>query len=487
MEIYTNCVCGRAFAAPPHLAGTHVACPYCGRYVLLPARFVRQVNPIPWIVGGLAAFFVLLLCGGLIGGIVWGVRSFGGGGALAVQTQDYAAARQTFRTNLLRRGPSPQPWDDHWDQSVLYPPDGAELTAFGGHNLTAIYDLPRLPGKRPVVIFLHGGFAFGDGDYEMAQPYRDAGFVVVMPILRGENGHSGDFTLYYDEVDDVLALVDALGRLEHVDTNNVFVAGHSAGGTLATLAALTSNRFRAAASLSGSMNQNIMLGDREYIPFDASDPREVQMRSPEAYAQSFKCPARLYYGDEEFLLSAAIERTAATAARSGLDVQAVAVPGDHFTSVEAAAQQSAAFFRQHVSSVPSFTPPAVVPPPVVDRPPPAYSPPTYTPPTYTPPIPVAPSIPDETPDSAVPIPAGRPIVVFGYFGYNGAGDRETAARQALANVLWADARTVYIDEAAGEMVIGLRSSIFATGEAKTALQSRGFELGGVSYFPNGRP
>ena len=38
----------------------------------------------------------------------------------------------------------------------------------------------------------------------MAQPYRDAGYIVMIPILRGENGQPGFYTMFYDEVDDVL-------------------------------------------------------------------------------------------------------------------------------------------------------------------------------------------------------------------------------------------------------------------------------------------
>ena len=55
------------------------------------------------------------------------------------------------------------------------------------------------------MLFLHGGFQFGPEDWEMTWPYRAAGFIVMVPMLRGEDDQAGDFTMFYDEVDDVLA------------------------------------------------------------------------------------------------------------------------------------------------------------------------------------------------------------------------------------------------------------------------------------------
>jgi acetyl esterase/lipase len=274
--------------------------------MFVPHAGARRGSKAPWIVAGVVVGVLLLFCGG-IGAGVMAVRSMVmarlGGTPLEVQQQDYAEARRNFETKLVHRGPSPQEADYPWQQENILAHPGRHVldVPSDGIGLHVFHDPPNSPGKRPAVIFLHGGFAFGDGDMEMAQPFRDAGFVVVMPVLRGENGQAGDFTLYYDEVADVLAVADALGSLEHVDTNNLFVAGHSAGGTLATLSALASKKFRAAASFSGSMNQGAIVNDPDsewLVVFDTSDPREVQMRSPEAYAGSFKCPARLYYGDE---------------------------------------------------------------------------------------------------------------------------------------------------------------------------------------------
>jgi dipeptidyl aminopeptidase/acylaminoacyl peptidase len=53
--------------------------------------------------------------------------------------------------------------------------------------------------KLSAVVFLHGGFAFGKEDWDMAQPYRDAGFITLAPMLRVENGQAGsqgNFSVY---------------------------------------------------------------------------------------------------------------------------------------------------------------------------------------------------------------------------------------------------------------------------------------------------
>ena len=70
------------------------------------------------------------------------------------------------------------------------------------------------------------------------------------------------------------------------------------------------------------------------------------MRSPLAYASSFKCPTRLYYGNLEYALSTGNQETATRAQAAGLDVQAVSVSGDHFTAVEPAIEKTIQFFEQ---------------------------------------------------------------------------------------------------------------------------------------------
>ena len=263
---------------------------------------------------------------------------------LGQKTDDSAVLRESFQTQLSQRGPSPQAGE------TLATPAGAMPVEYvsGGHKLQAYVDLDPGDGQqRPAVLFLHGGFAFGEGDWEMPQPFRDAGYVVMVPILRGENGQPGDFSLFYDEVADVLAAAEVLAQQPHVDPQRIYLAGHSAGGSLAALAAQASSRFRAAASLSGSLDmQNLAEMQPELIVFPPSLP-ELEMRSAVVYAASFKCPVRLYYGSDEGWAKDESDRAASFATAHGRDVEAIQVPGDHFSSVPPAIQQTINFFREH--------------------------------------------------------------------------------------------------------------------------------------------
>lgn len=261
---------------------------------------------------------------------------------LALQAQDYAEARQTFQTRLLRTGPSPQPVTEE----SRIPAGVQEIDYTSGELQLAAYvdGAPPDGGKRPAVLFLHGGFAFGDEDLEMPQPFRDSGFIVMVPILRGENGQPGNFTLFYDEVNDVLAAAEALAELPYVDAKRLFVSGHSAGGTLAMLAAMTTDRFRAAAPISGSCNQ--LQQPPSLTPFDTSNRREFEMRSPLAYATSFKCPVQICFGNQESWAYSESRATADRAQKAGQVVDVIVVPGDHMTCVPESIRRSIEFFNR---------------------------------------------------------------------------------------------------------------------------------------------
>jgi dienelactone hydrolase len=310
----------------------------------------RSSNNTLWtilaIVGG-PLLLLLLACGGAI---YWVAHTFtrvisnavASASNLEIQDQDYAEARSQFQTRLLRHGPAPQ------RAPPVGPVRGATEVEYPSGNLRLkAWMTPAVPGvRKPAVLFLHGGFSFGADDWQMAGPYQYAGFVVLTPWLRGENGQAGDFTLFYDEVNDVLAAAEYLARQPHVDSTRIYIAGHSAGGTLTLLAAQASRRFRAAASFSGSPDQDrFARTNPEYLVFDPNNLREFILRSPLAFAASFKCPVRMYYGYQDAYFGPTTEHTAQIAKQHNLDVEAVGVLGDHFTSVGSAMPQSIEFFQ----------------------------------------------------------------------------------------------------------------------------------------------
>lgn len=342
--------CARRFRLPS-ASETAIHCPFCDALVDLDEaerdnevrRRPRRSNATKYVVAALMGCGMLVvLCAGGIGTAIWWITS---STSFPEQTEDYAQARQHFQTKLVRQGPAPQTW-----RHEQPPPEAKEVPyGSGGLRLKAWVSGPPLDGRRrPAILFLHGGFAFGADDWEQTLPFRNAGFVAMTPMLRGENGLPGSYSMFYNEVEDVLAAAETLAQLPYVDSNRLYVAGHSVGGTLALLAALTSNRFRAAASFSGSPDQVAWArGQPELVPFDPTDTREFQMRSPLAFARSFQCPVRLYYGSQEFFFASSSQKTAQLAKSAGRDVEALSVPGDHFTSVEPAMRQCIAFFQQN--------------------------------------------------------------------------------------------------------------------------------------------
>lgn len=251
----------------------------------------------------------------------------------------YETARSRFKTKLVHRGPAPQAF------SKDLPPLGVDVVRYRSGSLDLKGWQSRIDpaGRAPAVVLLHGGFAFAADDWDLAVPFVEAGYAVLMPILRGENGLPGDYSLFYDEVDDVLAATAYLARQPGVDVDRIFVTGHSAGGTLALLAALASDRYLAGTSLSGMTNLRRGLNFFS-VPFEASALEEADMRSAIVFASSFKCPFRLYYGNEEDLFIDDSEETARRAVASGKDVAAVEVRGDHFTAVNEGIRRTLEFF-----------------------------------------------------------------------------------------------------------------------------------------------
>ena len=287
-----------------------------------------------------------------------------------IQQEDYALARAHFQTRLTRIAGSPQR-----DVFALPVPDYVEVVEFPSHGLRLKAWLAGARGQQaqqrlPAVIFLHGGFEFGAADWDMAVPYWQAGFVVMAPMLRGENGQPGTFSFLYDEVDDVLAAADYLSHEPAVDPEHIYLAGHSAGGTLVLLAIEASDRFRAAAAFDGSPDQRLLYdgsatkpGNHREVVFDTRDARELEMRSPLAYVASVKSPVRVFFSYEAAPLNQrSSQRFVALAREHGIDAKAIRVWGSHMSHVARAMPQSIAFFKQTLGAEVALLRPRVVPP-----------------------------------------------------------------------------------------------------------------------------
>lgn len=253
-----------------------------------------------------------------------------------------ARERAAFRTRLTRRGPSPQPFT-RFD----LPEDARELTYRSSSLALRAWingssSTPTSPRK--CALFLHSGFSFDRAHWAAAAVLRERGWLTMLPILRGENGQPGDFSLYYDEVDDVLAARAMLDELPEVDRSRVVVVGYSAGAVLAMLAAQMGARFHKLVVISGWPElQPVLDWYPEYRVFAEGDPREVRLRSPGKFAADLRDPMRVYFGSRERQLAPWARDLVTRARAHGVDAESIVVPGDHLHTFEPAMQHALAW------------------------------------------------------------------------------------------------------------------------------------------------
>ncbi|CAN7213200.1 alpha/beta hydrolase family protein [Neorhizobium sp. LjRoot104] len=263
-----------------------------------------------------------------------------------LEKEDYGEARKRFHTNLLRKGPSPE------QSPPLGAPAGAKKVMYrggpdGSIELIAWISHYEPSAKlKPAVLFLHGGNATGDGHWELMKAYWEAGYVVMLPSFRGENGQAGNYSGFYDETSDALAAAAYLEELPGIDKDRFFLAGHSNGGTLSLLASMT-RKFRASAPISAGVNSWRYFGrfERE-VRFDESDQKEFIMRSSVCFGHSLKCPTLLLRGTEERPFDADHRLLMDRAKSAGAQIEAKLLPGNHNGVVPGAVVESIRFFNQ---------------------------------------------------------------------------------------------------------------------------------------------
>ncbi len=116
--------------------------------------------------------------------------------------------------------------------------------------------------KYPLILEIHGGpyLSYGPLLSLEHQLFAAAGYVVVYANPRGSATYGEEFAnLIHDDYpshdyDDLMSAVDAAIATGHVDSENLFVAGHSGGGVLTAWIVGKTPRFRAAASQNPMIN-----------------------------------------------------------------------------------------------------------------------------------------------------------------------------------------------------------------------------------------
>lgn len=220
---------------------------------------------------------------------------------------------------------------------VRYPSGDLELLAW--------LALPAAPGEpasgpRPGLVYFHGAFALAPKDLVAVQPFLEAGFVVLLPALRGENGNPGRLELLYGELDDAVAATQWLAARPEVDAAHVYAAGHSIGGGLAALLALRPDApVRLTASVNGIyvtetfQRWSVSKGNAALVRFDPFDPAEGSLRTLGPNVRDLAHPHLAYIGDQDTWFHPNAEAVRVEAQRWGVPLTVERVPGDHMTSL----------------------------------------------------------------------------------------------------------------------------------------------------------
>jgi hypothetical protein len=268
------------------------------------------------------------LAAGLVAsGCCWG----GGSAAPREATLAFAEARAAHPTHLLVHGPSPQPYDDRVPSEVRvvrYTSGALELAAW-----IAVPPGPDAP-PRPVFVYAHGGFAIGAEDFDDVRAAYDAGFIVFMPILRGENGNPGDYELAFGEVDDLRASIAFVRTFPGVDAQHIALIGHSAGGMVASLAALAPDLpVELTASIGGIYSPERVCAISAGEVFDSNDPEECRLRSLLPFAAQLPRVHRAYLGLHDIGIRQQMGDIQRAVASSNGRLVVIDVPGDHRGSI----------------------------------------------------------------------------------------------------------------------------------------------------------
>jgi acetyl esterase/lipase len=225
----------------------------------------------------------------------------GGLGGLSVPDKSVSLtqARRGFTPKLVPRGIAREPAETPPAaifRTVEYDAPAGKLAAY-------LSPAPQDGNKHPAIIWITGGDCNSIGDVwspapaendQSARAFREAGILMMYPSLRGGNLNPGVKEGFLGEVDDVQAAADSLAKQDGVDPTRIYLGGHSTGGTLVLLVAETSPRFRAVfafgpvASVAGYSS--------EYLPFDRSNRRELELRSPALWLHCIESPVFVLEG-----------------------------------------------------------------------------------------------------------------------------------------------------------------------------------------------
>lgn len=218
-----------------------------------------------------------------------------------------------------------------------------------GMSLEAWYGLPEGDGPHPAMVYLHGGFSLSGGDFHDARPFLDAGFAILLPRLRGENGNPGHFELWRGEVRDAAAASRWLAGQPGIDATRVYAFGHSVGGGVAALLSLaTDTPLQITAGSGGLYLPSTFDSWADILPFNGDDLSEQRARMLFGNQQQMQRKHLAYIGEDDYAYRK-LRWARSARESSGGKLEALSVPGDHFTSLPVAVERFIDYVKGDIS------------------------------------------------------------------------------------------------------------------------------------------
>lgn len=244
---------------------------------------------------------------------------------------DFSSRRRAVGTQLLSVGPAPDLYRDPPTSETLrlsrYSSQGNELKIW-----QLAPDHKRLWSQRgyATLIYIHDGTTLTQEDVAHAETFREAGFVVVLPTFRGENGNPGVHELLFGELDDLVAATHFTRALPEVDPMRVGIFGHGTGGMLSALASLVPQLpVQRSVSSAGLRPESAFMVVRGPFVDDAQE-RRLRLFGPNIH--HMQSPHVACVAEQDPAVYAEAHRLVAVANQEGLPLELLQVTGGRSTS-----------------------------------------------------------------------------------------------------------------------------------------------------------